>query len=127
MIKILVVDDESDITFLFKQQFRKEIRASEFTFHFAHSGEQALEFLQKLDPFDIVLVLSDINMPGMSGLELLRHIRQKFPDLRVMMVTAYGDQKNHDEAVRSGASDFVTKPVDFTLLKEKILQLKNVS
>ena len=127
MVKILVVDDETDVVMLFRQQFRKEIRAGEFDFHFAHSGEQALQFMRTLNPFDIVLVLSDINMPGMTGLELLRHTRQLFPTLKVVMVTAYGDQKNYDEALRFGASDFVTKPVDFIMLKEKMQQLKTVS
>ncbi|HNP48691.1 MAG TPA: response regulator [Bacteroidia bacterium] len=123
MIKMLVVDDEQDVEMLFSQRFRKELKNQEVKIHFAFSGEDALQFLRTLDPFDLVLVLSDINMPGMTGLELLRIIRTEFPTLRVMMVTAYGDQNNYDNAVAIGANDFVTKPVDFALLKEKIYKL----
>ena len=123
-IKILVVDDEMDVESLFKQRFRKELRNDEFSFHFAFSGEDAISFMKSLHPFDIVLVLSDINMPGMTGLELLRQIKYVFPLLKVVMVTAYGDEHNRVEAQRSGADDFVTKPVDFDVLKERILSLK---
>ena len=123
MVKMLVVDDEQDVEMLFSQRFRKEVKSGEVRIHFAFSGEDALQYLRTLDPFDLVLVLSDINMPGMTGLELLRIIRTEFPTLRVMMVTAYGDQSNFDNAVAIGANDFVTKPVDFTLLKEKIYKL----
>jgi CheY-like chemotaxis protein len=125
MIKILIVDDEHDVESLFTQKFRKEIRNKEFELCFAFSGEQALAFMQSLEPFDVVLVLSDINMPGMSGLELLKQIKLLFPDLKVMMITAYGDKKNYDEAMQLGANDFVTKPVDFELLKERIIKLKS--
>ena len=124
MIKILIVDDERDVELLFTQRFRKEIRGNEFVFYFAFSGEEALTFMQTLEPFDVVLVLSDINMPGMSGLELLKQIKQLHPDLKVMMITAYGDKKNYDEAMQLGANDFITKPVDFELLKERIIKLK---
>jgi CheY-like chemotaxis protein len=127
MIKIMIVDDEQDVEQLFTQRFRKELRSEEFKFHFAFNGEDALKYLRTLDPFDLVLVLSDINMPGMTGLELLRIIRTEFPTLKVMMVTAYGDDNNFQQATQIGASDFVTKPVDFVLLKEKILALKNGS
>lgn len=123
MIKMLVVDDEQDVEMLFSQRFRKEVREGTVLIHYAFSGEEALKFLRTLDPFDLVLVLSDINMPGMTGLELLRIIKTEFPDLRVMMVTAYGDQNNYDSALAIGANDFVTKPVDFSVLKEKILKL----
>ncbi len=123
MIKMLVVDDERDVEGLFTQRFRKEIRNGEVRINFAFDGQDALHFLRTLDPFDLVLVLSDINMPGMTGLELLRIIRVEFPLLKVMMVTAYGDENNHRSAVSYGASDFVTKPVDFVNLKEKIFKL----
>ncbi len=123
MIKMLVVDDEQDVEELFMQRFRKELRNAEVRINFAFSGQDALRFLRTLDPFDLVLVLSDINMPGMTGLELLRIIRVEFPLLKVMMVTAYGDDSNHQSAVSFGASDFVTKPVDFSTLKEKIYSL----
>lgn len=120
-MKILVVDDETDVQALFEQRFRKEIRSGEFQFAFAFSGEQALNYMQK-NHQEAVLILSDINMPGMSGLELLREIKEKYeaPPPVVMMLTAYGDQENHDQAMRLGADDFLTKPVDFNLLKDKL-------
>ncbi len=125
MINIMIVDDEQDVELLFRQRFRKELQNGEFRFHFAFSGEDAMVYLRTLNPFDIVLVLSDINMPGMTGLELLRIIRKEFSTLKVMMVTAYGDENNFNQAMTIGANDFVTKPVDFTALKEKIIKLKN--
>jgi CheY-like chemotaxis protein len=120
-MKILVVDDERDIETLFQQRFRREIRDAEMQFVFAYSGEQALNYL-KQHVHEAVLILSDINMPGMSGLELLREIKQKFeqPPPVVMMITAYGDADNYNQAIRLGADDFLTKPLDFTLLKEKL-------
>ena len=120
-MKILVVDDEKDVQVLFEQRFRKEIRTGEMKFVFAFSGEEALVYLNAHD-HEAVLILSDINMPGMSGLELLRHIKQKHhqPPPVVMMITAYGDKENYDTAMKLGADDFLTKPVEFTLLKEKL-------
>lgn len=120
-MKVLVVDDEADVKTLFEQRFRKEIKSGEIEFAFAFSGEQALEYLNGLD-HEAVLILSDINMPGMSGLDLLEHIKQKFhkPPPIVMMITAYGDEENYNTAKRLGADDFLTKPVDFTSLKEKL-------
>ncbi len=123
MIKILVVDDEKDVEALFNQRFRKEIKNNFVDIQFAFSGEDALHYLQTLNPFDVVLVLSDINMPGMTGLELLRLIKKEFSTLQVIMVTAYGDDNNYANAINYGADDFVSKPVDFTLLKEKISSL----
>ena len=119
-MKILVVDDEKDVQVLFEQRFRKEIRNKEMEFAFAYSGEDALKYLNEMH--EAVLILSDINMPGMSGLELLRHIKEKHhePPPVVMMITAYGDAGNYNEAMRLGADDFLTKPVDFSLLKEKL-------
>jgi CheY-like chemotaxis protein len=121
MSKILVVDDETDIKMLFEQRFRKEIKTGEMNFSFAFSGEEALKFL-KNHKQEAVLILSDINMPGMSGLELLKHIKQDFrkPPPVVMMITAYGDSENYRRAFELGADDFLTKPVDFPLLKEKL-------
>lgn len=120
-MKILVVDDETDVQALFEQRFRKEIKAGELNFAFAFSGEQALEYMRN-NHHEAVLILSDINMPGMSGLELLRHIKEKYeaPPPVVMMITAYGDKENHDQAMQLGADDFLTKPLDFHLLKEKL-------
>ncbi len=122
-MKILVVDDEKDVQILFQQRFRKEIRKEELHFVFAFSGEEALEVLDKMR-HEAVLILSDINMPGMSGLELLKTIKKDFvaPPPVVMMVTAYGDEDNYNTAKALGADDFLTKPVDFKLLKEKLIQ-----
>ena len=120
-MKILVVDDEADVQPLFLLRFRKEIREHEFEFDFALSGEDALNYLHDKHS-EIVLILSDINMPGMSGLELLSRIRHEYdtPPPMVMMITAYGDEENHRQAMERGANDFLTKPLDFNLLKEKL-------
>jgi len=124
-MNILVVDDEKDIQPLFEQRFRKEIKNGEINFVFAYSGEEALECLQDYK-HEAVLILSDINMPGMSGFELLDKIKQKNhkPPPVVMMITAYGDDENYKQAMQLGADDFLTKPVDFADLKEKI---KNIN
>lgn len=123
-MKILVVDDEKDIKPLFEQRFRKEIRKGEVDFVFAYSGEEALICLEKYNS-EAVLILSDINMPGMSGLELLKNIKQKHhkPPPIVMMITAYGDEDNYKSAMELGFDDFIIKPVDFITLKEKIKTL----
>jgi two-component system chemotaxis response regulator CheY len=121
-MKILVVDDEADVQPLFLQRFRKEIRNQEIEFSFAQSGEEALGYLKEKHS-EVVLILSDINMPGMSGIELLTHIRHDFnmpPPPVVMMITAYGDEENYRQAMDNGANDFLTKPLDFNLLKEKL-------
>jgi CheY-like chemotaxis protein len=120
-MKVLVVDDEEDIKTLFEQRFRKEIKSGEMDFIFANSGMEALNYL-KIENHEFVLILSDINMPGMSGLELLEQIKQKYmaPPPKVMMITAYGDDYNYNQAMSLGADDFLTKPLDFTSLKEKL-------
>ena len=120
-MKILVVDDEHDIQVLFEQRFRKEIRDKRVDFVFAFSGEEALERMSKME-HEAVLILSDINMPGMSGFQLLEQLKKKYlkPPPVVMMITAYGDAENHRIAKELGADDFLTKPVDFNLLKEKL-------
>lgn len=120
-MKILVVDDEKDVQALFEQRFRKEMRDGGMQFVFAFSGEEALQYLDKCE-HEAVLILSDINMPGMSGLELLEHIKQKHhqPPPVVMMITAYGDADNYNAAMKLGADDFLTKPLDFSVLKEKL-------
>jgi two-component system chemotaxis response regulator CheY len=120
-MKILVVDDEADVQPLFLQRFRREIRNGELDFAFSSSGEAAYAYLEQYDS-EVVLILSDINMPGMSGLELLRLIRQKHETRppTVMMITAYGDDENYQQAMQHGADDFLTKPLDFSLLKEKL-------
>jgi two-component system chemotaxis response regulator CheY len=124
-MKILVVDDEEDVQPLFLQRFRKEIKNNEIQFDFAQSGEEALDYLKDKHS-EVVLILSDINMPGMSGIELLTHIREDFPmppPPVVMMITAYGDEENYKQAMDKGADDFLTKPLDFNLLKEKLKTL----
>lgn len=121
MNRILVVDDEQDVKILFEQRFRREIRKGEMDFVFAFSGKEALSIMEnnweKTD-----FILSDINMPGMTGLELLKHVKRIYekPPPVMMMITAYGDQDNFNLAKELGADDFLTKPVDFTLLKEKL-------
>ena len=124
-MKILVVDDERDVRALFEQRFRKEIRDGEMIFAFAYSGEEALGYLSTLN-HEAVLILSDINMPGMSGLELLKQIKTHFekPPPIVMMITAFGDDENYQQAIQLGADDFLTKPLNFTHLREKLKLVK---
>lgn len=123
-MKILVVDDERDVQLLFQQRFRKEIKSGALNFVFAFSGEDALNIINTMEQ-KAVLILSDINMPGMSGLDLLAQIRTNYekPPPLVMMITAYGDEENRSTAKRLGANDFLTKPLDFTLLKNKLLNI----
>ncbi len=125
-MNILVVDDERDVQTLFEQRFRKEIRSNELTFAFAFSGEEALAYLNQHD-HGSVLILSDINMPGMSGLELLDRIKKNYavPPPKVMMITAYGDAENFNTAKSLGADDFLTKPVDFATLKDKLKTIES--
>jgi two-component system, chemotaxis family, chemotaxis protein CheY len=124
-MKILVVDDEHDIEQLFGQRFRKEIKEKQIEFVFAFSGEDALNYLE-LNKHEAVLILSDINMPGMTGLELLSRIKHKFykPPPVFMIMTAYGDAQNYNKAQELGADDFLTKPIEFSLLKEKLKSLQ---
>ncbi|MDP8935311.1 MAG: response regulator [Cyanobacteriota bacterium] len=123
-MKVMVVDDEEDIQSLFKQKFRKEIKAGQIQFHFALSAEMALQYLDDPKEASVILILSDINMPGMNGLELLRITKEKFPNLKIFMITAYGDEKNYQAAIDYGADDYITKPVNFELLKNKIINLE---
>jgi len=124
-MKILVVDDEADVQPLFEQRFRREIRSGALSFTYALSGEEALAYLTQHHS-EVVLILSDINMPGMSGLNLLQQIRQKYDTLPpfVMMITAYGDEENYAQAMRFGANGFLTKPLDFNNLREKLKTLE---
>ncbi|GAA3958397.1 response regulator [Mucilaginibacter dorajii] len=124
-MKILVVDDEADVQPLFLQRFRKEIKSGEIEFNFAQSGEEAMAFLS-VNHSEVILILSDINMPGMSGLELLDKIRHTYekPPPVVMMITAYGDDENYQKSMELGADDFLTKPLDFNNLKEKLKHLE---
>jgi CheY-like chemotaxis protein len=117
---ILVVDDEPDAADLFRQHFRREARSGEYALHFASSGEDALTRLADGVQPKLILILSDINMPGMDGLQLLHEIRQAWPHLPVMMVTAYGDDQRRRQAAEEGAVDFLGKPVDFDYLKQRL-------
>ncbi len=116
----MVVDDEEDVQLLFRQKFRREIKKGQIELHFAFSGKQALEYLQSQKDNCFVLILSDINMPGMNGIELLKIIKETFPELKVFMITAYGDEENYRIAMEYGADDYLHKPVEFDKLKEKI-------
>ncbi|MDJ0601144.1 MAG: response regulator [Crocosphaera sp.] len=121
-MNIMVVDDEQDITLLFKQKFRKEIRQRKLEFSFVFSAEDALNSLEKQENH-LILILADINMPGMNGLELLKIIKENHPNIKVFMVTAYGDDYNYQTAIKYGADDYLTKPIQFEHLKEKIDEL----
>jgi CheY-like chemotaxis protein len=120
VVSILVVDDETDVAELFRQRFRREARRGTYVLHFAYSGQEALDKLAAgIEPVPIV-ILSDINMPVMDGLELLREIKTRRPDMPVMMVTAYGDDDRRQRATDLGACEFLSKPVDFDLLKAQL-------
>ncbi|MFO1081245.1 MAG: response regulator [Reyranellaceae bacterium] len=123
-VSILVVDDEADVAELFRQQFRREVRQGRYVMHFAQSAEEALDKLQQGVQPELVVVLSDINMPGMDGLGLLRRVKEQRADLPVIMVTAYGDDERRRQAEAFGAAEFVTKPVDFGLLRQQLQQLE---
>ena len=126
-VSILVVDDEPDVAELFRQRFRREARQGVYVLHFAGSGEEALDMLaDEIEP-ELIVILSDINMPGMDGLTLLREIKMRRPDMPVIMVTAYGDDERRRLAGEFGAAKFITKPVDFDLLKTQLWQLPPAS
>ena len=126
-VSILIVDDEPDVADLFRQRFRRESRQGTFVMHFATSGAEALDRLSGEIRPRLAAVLSDINMPGMDGLELLGEIKQRRPDLPVMMVTAYDDDERRRRAAELGAVEFITKPVDFDQLKEQLRQLPSAA
>jgi CheY-like chemotaxis protein len=126
-VSILVVDDERDVAELFRQRFRRETRDGTYVMHFAYSGEEALEKLTGGIEPQLIVILSDINMPGMDGLALLREIKKQRPELPVMMVTAYGDEERRRLAEEYGAIEFITKPVDFDLLKGQLRQLPSAA
>lgn len=124
-MKILIVDDELDVEMLFRQKFRQEVKSSKIELVFAFSGQEAIELLEKENPPNVMYVFSDINMPGMTGLELLEQVRIRFPQIKISMISAYGDKENHDRAIQSGAKEFFTKPIDFNSLKKEISELIN--
>jgi CheY-like chemotaxis protein len=117
---ILVVDDEPDVEELFRQQFRRDLRAGRFNMEFAQSAAVALQAIAAAAGVSLILILSDINMPGMSGLELLPKAKALRPDVPVIMITAYGDADTKRQALENGAEALLTKPIDFTLLRSEI-------
>ena len=120
---VLVVDDEPDMVQLFRRRFRRELRNRDYVMHFALSGEEALVLLgEKIEP-ELMLILSDINMPGMSGLDLLERSKEIHPEIPVIMITAYGDRERRARAFDIGATDFLAKPIDFDQLKSTIVAL----
>jgi CheY-like chemotaxis protein len=123
MIRIMVVDDEHDVEQLFRQKFRKEMRDGLIDFHFTFCGEDALEYLNTANAADLVLILSDINMPGITGIELLRILKEKYSHLKVFMITAYDDKENYENAIKYGAEEYLTKPIDFERLKQDIFSI----
>jgi CheY-like chemotaxis protein len=117
---ILVVDDEPDVAEMFRQRFRREVRQGTYVLHFAPSGEEALERLSNGVRPELIVILSDINMPGMSGLEMLPKVRAERPDVPVIMITAYGDAETRRKAIERGAVGLLTKPIDFALVRHEI-------
>lgn len=117
---IIVVDDEPDVEILFSQQFRRDIRAQRFTMEFASSAASALTRIAETVGQSLILILSDINMPGMSGLEMLPKAKAIRPDVPIIMITAYGDTETKRKAIEGGATGLLTKPIDFTLLRSEI-------
>ncbi|TCU78796.1 response regulator receiver domain-containing protein [Bradyrhizobium sp. R2.2-H] len=119
-VYILVVDDEPDVEALFRQQFRRDLRAGRFQMEFALSGPEALKRAAEVRDPSLILILSDINMPGMSGLDMLPKVRAAHPDVPVIMITAYGDAETRRKAIERGAVGLLTKPIDFALLRQEI-------
>ena len=126
-VSILVVDDEPDVAELFRQRFRRELRTGAYVLHFAASGRQALARLTAGVEPELLLILSDINMPEMDGLQLLREVKQHWPAMPVIMVTAYGDEARRRAAGEAGASDFLSKPIDFDHLRQRIQHISPAS
>jgi YesN/AraC family two-component response regulator len=120
-MKIMIVDDERDIESLFRQKFRKELRDGLLEFQYCYSAENAIEYLDSKLSADLVIILSDINMPGMNGIELLKIIKEKYSHLKVFMITAYDDDLNYQKAIQSGADNYLAKPIDFEVLRKIIV------
>ena len=121
-VLVLVVDDEPDVEALFRQQFRRDLRAQRFVMDFASSATDAITRIAGTIGQSLILILSDINMPGMTGLEMLPKVKEMRPEVPVIMITAYGDAETKRKALASGAKGLLTKPIDFTLLREEIDQ-----
>ena len=127
-VLVLVVDDEPDVEALFRQQFRRDLRAQRFAMDFAISAADALALIASTIEQSLILILSDINMPGMTGLEMLPKVKEMRPNVPVIMITAYGDPETKRKAIASGATGLLTKPIDFTVLREEIdTRLQEVS
>ena len=122
-VSIMTVDDEADVAELFRQHFRREVRQGLYVLHFACSAEESLQMLADGIRPQLIVILSDINMPGMDGLSLLREIKKSRPEMPVIMVTAYGDDERRRRASEYGAAEFLTKPVDFAFLKAQLRRL----
>ena len=122
MMKVMIVDDEKDVEMLFRQQFRKEIRSGQVELCYAFSADEALSYLKSTKPPDVVCILSAINMPGMTGLEMLKIVKDEYPNIRVSMITAYGDDFNYRTAMNTGAEHYFTKPIDFDRIKKEVFQ-----
>ena len=119
-VLVLVVDDEPDVETLFRQRFRRDLREQRFVMDFAISAKDALARIESILEQPLILILSDINMPGMTGLEMLPKVRELRPDVPVIMITAYGDAETKRKAIEGGAEGLLTKPIDFDLLREEI-------
>ena len=119
-VLVLVVDDEPDVEALFRQQFRRDLRAQRFVMDFASSAPDALARVGSTIEHSLILILSDINMPGMTGLEMLPKVKQIRPEVPVIMITAYGDADTKRKALENGATDLLTKPIDFVTLRREI-------
>ncbi|SMD42812.1 Response regulator containing CheY-like receiver domain and AraC-type DNA-binding domain [Aquiflexum balticum DSM 16537] len=122
-MKFLIVDDEKDVEMLFRQKLRKEVRSGDIELEFAFSGNEALELLRSHQPPEVMYIFSDINMPGMTGLELLDKVKAEFPQIQVSMISAYGDRENYNRAINSGAKGFFVKPIDFDSLKGELNEI----
>ena len=122
-MKIMVVDDEQDVQLLFRQKFRRELKQNQIQLDFAFSALEALEYLENQLTNCLVLIIADINMPGMNGLEMLKIVKERFPNLKVFIITAYDDEQKYQIAREYGADEYITKPIGFDNLKEKILNL----
>ena len=122
-MKFLVVDDERDVETLFRQKFRKDIRSGALELVFAFSGDEALDILKNSAPPEVMYIFSDINMPGMSGMQLLEKVKSLFPHIHVSMISAYGDAESYQNAIASGAKEFFTKPIDFVSLKQELTEV----
>lgn len=126
-MKLLFVDDEPDVVQLYSMSFRKEVKSGEYELLFASSASEALDVMGNLQPMDVVLLMSDINMPGQTGFDLLQLAKGKYPWVKICMVSAYGDKENYEKAKQLGADGFITKPVDFVVMKTKIQELSGAA